>query len=320
MMKQKKRSTKKNKPLKPAHSQAPGNRRAAGTTKRKSIKIGIPVGIAAVLIIAGLIWISAGRKEEQARARSDESKTEMRQRLEEIPPAAGSALDFTESKYGIEMTHVRGGTLMIGCTPEQEGDCYDYEEPAHSVTPGDFYIGKYEVTQAQWKAVMENNPSDFKGDNLPVENVSWDDAQEFIRKLNAATGKTYRLPSEAEWEYAARGGDKSRAYKYSGSNDAKEVAWHYENSEGRTHPVGTKRANELGIHDMSGNVWEWVYDLYANDDSTEPANHESRNEGSFRVIRGGGWGSYARGIRVSNYYNNGSGNHYNILGFRLACD
>jgi len=219
------------------------------------------------------------------------------------------------------MAYVRGGTFLMGCTPEYEDDCYDYEEPAQLATVGDFYIGKYEVTQAQWKAVMGNNPSDFKGDDLPVENVSWNDAREFIQKLNAATGKEFRLPTEIEWEYAARGGRHSRGYKYSGSNNVEDVAWYESNAENKTHPVGTKKANELGIYDMSGNVWEWMSNLYENNNDGNPrTNTAGKGEGSFRMIRGGGWGSYARGVRVSNYYNNGSGYYYNILGFRLACD
>jgi len=163
--------------------------------------------------------------------------------------------DFDEailSEWG--MVFVEGGTFMMGATSEQESDAFDWEKPAHRVTLSDFYIGKYEVTQAQWKAVMGSNPSYFKGDNLPVERVSWGDCQEFIRKLNERTGLTFRLPTEAEWDYAARGGNRSRGYKYSGSDDPDEVAWYWDNSGIKTHPVGQKRANELGLYDMSGNV------------------------------------------------------------------
>ena len=157
-----------------------------------------------------------------------------------------------KSAWGaIEMVFVQGGTFMMGATPEQGGDCHDDEKPAHQVTLSEYSIGKYEVTQGQWKEVMSDNPSYFKGDdNLPVENVSWGDVQEFIRKLNKKTGESYRLPTEAEWEYAARGGSQSREYKYSGSNNVNDVAWYWDNSEGKTHPVGTKEANELGIYDM----------------------------------------------------------------------
>jgi len=206
----------------------------------------------------------------------------------------------------------------MGCTPEQGEDCYEYEDTARLVTLSDFYIGKYEVTQAQWEAVMSGNPSNFKGDDLPVENVSWNEIQEFIGKLNQSTGREYRLPTEAEWEYAARGGRRNRAYKYSGSNNVGEVAWFEGNSEKTTHPVGTKKANELGLHDMSGNVWEWVSDWYGDYDNDQRKDPGGPDQGTSRVIRGGGWGSYARGVRVSNFYNNNPDNRYNILGFRLA--
>ena len=160
----------------------------------------------------------------------------------------------------IEMVFVKGGTFMMGATPEQGSDAGDGEKPVHSVTVSDFYIGKYEVTQAQWKAVMGKNPSHYKGENRPVERVSWYDIQKFIEKLNAKTGKRYRLPTEAEWEYAARGGNQSKGYKYSGSNDIGSVAWYTNNSGDRTHPVGQKQPNELGLYDMTGNVWEWCSD------------------------------------------------------------
>lgn len=149
-----------------------------------------------------------------------------------------------------------------------------------------FHIGKYEVTQGQWKAVMGSNPSFFKGgDNYPVEQVSWMDVQEFIRRLNASTGKNFRLPTEAEWEYAALGGDKNREYEYSGSNKINDVAWYKDNSGGSTHPAGTKQPNVLGIYDMSGNVWEWCQDWY--DDKQD-----------YRVQRGGSWRHAAGSCRV----------------------
>ncbi len=186
---------------------------------------------------------------------------------------------------GIEMVFVEGGTFDMGSNE------YDEEKPVHSVTVGDFYIGKTEVTQAQYQAVMGNNPSGFKGDNLPVEQVSWNDAVAYCKKLSQKEGVTYRLPTEAEWEYAARGGNQSRRYTYSGSNNVGDVAWYCENSGSKTQPVGTKQPNELGIYDMSGNVWEWCNDWY---DGNYYKNSPSRNprgasSGSDRVLRGGSW-------------------------------
>ena len=152
------------------------------------------------------------------------------------------------------MVHVEGGTFTMGCTPEQENECRDNEKPAQEITLSDFYIGKHEVTQVLWLTVMgqDENRSHAQGP-LPVVMVRWSDIQEFITKLNAMKDMNYRLPTEAEWEYAARGGNKSLGYKYSGSNNVDEIAWYLDNSDGVTHPVGKKRENELGIYDMSGN-------------------------------------------------------------------
>jgi len=221
------------------------------------------------------------------------------------------------------MALVQGGVFSMGCTNEQGSDCWDDEKPAHQVTVSSFYIGKYEVTQAQWKAVMGNDKdsSYFKGDNLPVEQVRWSEVQEFIRKLNEQTGKHYRLPTEAEWEFAARGGIKSNGHKYSGSNTVDIVTWHKGNSKGITHHVGEKQANELGLYDMSGNVWEWCNDwydkdYYQNKSTVNPAGPDT--PGSKRVIRGGSWYSNARNARVScRYYFDPADRGYNI-GFRLA--
>jgi len=185
-----------------------------------------------------------------------------------------------------EMVFVEGGKFTMGCTAEQGSDCDKNEMPSKQITVSRFYIGKYEVTQAQWKEVMGENPSHFKGDSLPVENVSWIDIKEFIDKLNARTGKNYRLPTEAEWEFAARGGKKSKNYKYSGSNSFENVAWHNGNSS-NIRPVGQKEPNELDIYDMSGNVWEWCndwYGIYSNDVLTDP---DGPSLGESRVIRGG---------------------------------
>jgi formylglycine-generating enzyme required for sulfatase activity len=223
-----------------------------------------------------------------------------------------------DNSLGIQMVFVKGGTFTMGCTSEQGSGCSNDEKPAHQVTVSDFYIGKYEVTQAQWKSVMSSNPSNFKGDNLPVEQVSWGDVQEFIRKLNAQTGKNYRLPTEAEWEYAARGGAQSRGYKYSGSNTVGNVAWYDENSGNTTHPVGQKSPNELGLYDMSGNVWEWCSDWYGAYNSSWLADPIGPSSGSYRVVRGGSWGNVAQRVRVPYRSDYTPGDRNNLLGFRLA--
>jgi formylglycine-generating enzyme required for sulfatase activity len=218
----------------------------------------------------------------------------------------------------IEMVFVQGGVFTMGCTEEQGDDCVEGENPAHQVTVSDFYIGKYVVTQAQWKAVMTNNPARFKGDNLPVESVSLNDVQEFINRLNAQTGKLYRLPTEAEWEFAARGGNSTMGYKYSGSNTVDDVSWYKDNSANATHPVGTKSPNELGIYDMNGNVYEWCndwYGMYTKSAKTDPTGVSS---GSHRVIRGGGWSSTAKYARAASRYISTSESRNSNLGFRLA--
>ena len=218
----------------------------------------------------------------------------------------------------IDMVRVEAGTFTMGATAEME-DPYGDEKPTHRVTlTNDYYIGKYEVTQALWKAVMGKKPSKFKGDNLPVEQVSWDDCQKFISKLNRITGKTFRLPTEAEWEYAARGGNKSRGYQYSGSNNLSDVAWFLDNSGSKTHAVGTKQPNELGIYDMTGNVWEWCQDWYGAYSSSSQVNPTGANSGSSRMIRGGCWISGARGCRSSYRYDCTPGYRRNGVGLRLV--
>ena len=234
--------------------------------------------------------------------------------------ASGSNAISIPVKDGIsiEMVKVEAGTFMMGATPEMEKPNSD-EKPLHQVTLiNDYYMGKYEVTQALWEAVMGSNPSYFKGDNLPVEKVSWNDCQEFISKLNSLTGRKFRLPTEAEWEYAARGGKKSRGYQYSGNSNITDVAWYDGNSGSKTHPVGTKQANELGIYDMSGNVYEWCLDWYGSYSSSSQTNPTGADSGSFRVFRGGGWGIYARGCRLSYRYIFTPDDRRSYLGLRLA--
>ena len=216
------------------------------------------------------------------------------------------------------MVYVSGGTFTMGGTSEQGNDAYDDEKPTHSVTLSSYYICKYEVTQALWRAVMGSNPSYFKGDNLPVECVSWNDCQTFINRLNSYTGRNFRLPTEAEWEFAARGGNYSRHYKYSGSNYIGDVAWYDGNSGSRTHPVGTKQANELGLYDMSGNVYEWCSDWYGSYSSYSQSNPTGATSGSYRVERGGCWGNGARFCRSSFRGRYAPGFSDDALGLRLV--
>ena len=210
------------------------------------------------------------------------------------------------------MVYVSGGTFIMG------GDESSDQTPTHSVTLSSYYICKYEVTQALWRAVMGSNPSKFKGDNLPVEQVSWNDCQTFINRLNNYTGRNFRLPTEAEWEFAARGGNYSRHYKYSGSNYISDVAWYCDNSGNRTHPVGTKQANELGLYDMSGNVWEWCSDRYGSYSSYSQSNPTGATSGFGRVERGGNWCGLARYCCSSHRSYYAPGNSFDDLGLRLV--
>jgi formylglycine-generating enzyme required for sulfatase activity len=218
-----------------------------------------------------------------------------------------------------EMILVRAGTFQMG---SNEG--LDSEKPVHSVSVSNFYIGKYEVTQKQWRDIMGSDPPGlgFPGcDQCPVESVSWDDIQEFLQKLNAKfPGKNYRLPSEAEWEYAARGGAQSKGYEYAGSNNVAEVAW-YGDIDGKTHPVGGKKANELGIYDMSGNVWEWCQDVWHQNYQGAPGDGSawtSGDEQDRRVLRGGSWVDYVNYCRSASRNWNRSTDGIISFGFRLA--
>lgn len=198
-----------------------------------------------------------------------------------------------------KMIRVEGGTFMMGATSEQGSDAYRDERPIHQVSLSSYYLGKTQVTQELWQEVMGKNPSFFKGNHLPVEEVSWEDCQEFICRLNQRTGKNFRLPTEAEWEYAARGGQKSKGYKFAGSNNIDDVAWYDDNCEGRTREVGLKCANELGLYDMSGNVYEYCQDLYDDYSSSVQTNPCGSSYGYDNVRRGGSWYNYETCCRVS---------------------
>ena len=248
-------------------------------------------------------------------------------------PQGSDKKGITVEGVSFNMIKVEGGTFKMGAqSTDPNGENYDSEsesgeQPIHSVTLDNYYIGETEVTQELWEAVMGTNPSGFIGSNKPVERVSWNDCQEFINKLNQLTGINFRLPTEAEWEYAARGGNKSQGYKYAGSNNIGEVAWYdgnaYDVGESSpdygTHQVGTKAPNELGLYDMSGNVWEWCSDWYGSYSSSSQTNPTGPLSGSRRVERGGGWGISAQYSRVAYRYGTAPGTRGNVLGFRLVC-
>lgn len=216
------------------------------------------------------------------------------------------------------MIKVEAGSFIMGCTNEGNGECKNKETPCHNVTiTRDYYIGEYEVTQKLYKAVMGDNPSHFKADDNPVEMVSWNDAQKFCTELSRITGRNFTLPTEAEWEYAARGGKKSTGTIYSGGSNLVIVSWSGYNSDDQTHPVGRLRPNELGIYDMSGNVNEWCLDWYAvysSDNQTDPVGPDT---GLYRVLRGGGSGDYL-GHSVMSRGNDGPQYRSYFRGFRIV--
>lgn len=226
---------------------------------------------------------------------------------------------------GMKLVYVAPGSFQMGST---DSDIFSDEKPVHRVTISKgYWIGKYEVTQNEYQAIMGHNPSHFKGSNYPVESVSWNDAVKFCKKLSTReqsngrlpSGYDYRLPTEAEWEFAARGGTRSRGYKYSGSDDVDNVAWYNSNLDNKTHEVGTKSGNELGIYDMSGNVWEWCYDWYGssynNGTQADPAGPVT---GSYRVARGGCWGSDVRSCRSASRSAGSPVAAGDATGFRIA--
>ena len=232
-----------------------------------------------------------------------------------IDPEAAKTKTYTVNGVQFQMVSVEGGTFQMG---SETGD--SDEKPVHEVKLNGFSIGQTEVTKELWEAVMGTNPSNWKGLKLPVEKVSWNDCQTFITKLNSLTGQQFRLPTEAEWEYAARGGNQSKGYTYSGSNNLEDVAWYTSNSGSKTHDVATKAPNELGIYDMSGNVWEWCQDWYGSSyySSSLINNPTGPSSGSYRVCRGGSWSYAATGCRCARRNFGSPGGTSTSLGFRLA--
>ena len=245
-------------------------------------------------------------------------------------PQGGTVETITVNGVSFNMIKVQGGTFTMGATVEQGSGAESDEKPTHQVTLSDYYIGETEVTQELWQAVMGTTIQEQAkkgtygtslygvGNSYPMYYISWDDCQTFITKLNQLTGKNFRLPTEAEWEYAARGGQKSRGYKYAGSNALSDVAWCTGNSGSKTHPVKQKQANELGLYDMSGNVWEWCQDRHGSYSSNAQTNPTGPSSGSYRVSRGGGWNGSASYCRVAfrNWDSPGDRGYY--LGFRVV--
>jgi sulfatase modifying factor 1 len=246
---------------------------------------------------------------------------------------AASAYAQTPPKVPENMIRVEGGTFQMGDT---FGDGQSREKPVHAVTVSSFVIAKYLVTQKEWRDVMGTDPSHFKGDDLPVESVSWFDAVQYCNKLSAKNGldacytingenvtcdfsrSGFRLPTEAEWEYAAKGGRQSRGTEYAGSSSLDEVAWYYGNSGNKTHPVGQKQANELGLYDMSGNLWEWCNDWYGPYGPSAQTDPRGADSGRDRVLRGGSWNDDASTVRAAyrNFRKPGSSAIYG--GFRVV--
>jgi len=234
-----------------------------------------------------------------------------------LDPKMAEAIKSIESK----MVTIQGGTFTMGCVNQQDTDCINWEKPRHTVTLSEFKIGKYDVTQKEWKTIMGTTPSGKYCAECPVVNVTWFEAQEFINKLNQMSGKNYRLPTEAEWEYAAKGGDKAHGYKFSGANEAEMVAWYDSIISKEIHPVGQKKPNELGLYDMSGDVWQWCSDwfdpkFYSNSPSNNPAGPSIATKD--RVVRGGSWWGPMRDCRVANRDKFAPESKDDDVGFRLV--
>jgi len=259
---------------------------------------------------------SAGRTEVEVVPAKAEQKVSQKGTIAE--PSTESGKSFQDPYTGMELVFLKGGCFEMGDT---FGDGSPDEKPVHEVCVEDFYMGKYEVTQGQWETVMGNNPSRFKERDRPVEQVSWNDVQQFISRLKDASGRKFRLPTEAEWEYAARSGGKRE--KYAGTSqegDLGEYAWYFVNSGSQTHPVGEKRPNGLGLYDMSGNVWEWCTDWYGENyyQGSSKNNPEGPFNGSYRVLRGGSWFNDSGNARAAYRYCFGPAYRGGTIGFRLC--
>ena len=247
---------------------------------------------------------------------------------QELPPLAPVIQQLIDN-----MVHVEGGFFMMGSNLEEDNECKTDDEhpalkegPIHQVTLSSFSIGRYEVTQEEWLTVMGSSLSEFKSGKMPVKRVCWWDCQDFIKKLNRLTGMNFRLPTEAEWEFAARGGNKSHGYRYSGSDCLDDVAWYSDNckddeaesTEDSTHEVGKKSPNELGLYDMSGNVCEWCATYWGGYPSSAQTDPQGPTSGTYRVYRGGSWYYNASFCRVARRYGATPDYLSSVIGFRLA--
>ncbi len=292
--------------LKPAEAPKP---QPDKTPKKKSKNLKIVFGGllgVALVVLAIVLFTSTGNSTEDSDSETGRTESSLPSRE-----------TITVNGVSFDMIRVEGGTYYMGAQSSNssaknyDSEAWEWDGPVHQETVSTFYMGETEVTQELWQAVMGTNPSYFKGSQKPVECVSWDECQKFIQKLNSKTERQFRLPTEAEWEYAARGGNKSKGYKYSGSNSIGQVAWYDDNSSNTTHPVKQKSPNELGLYDMSGNVGEWTSSYWR-------SNYNASEDRSRRVRRGGSWYNYASYARVSyrDYYSPGSSN--SGIGLRLV--
>ena len=288
-------------------------RPAASMKSTRTVILSVLAGLLLVLLVFGAI----------ARCTNNHSSDDT---LPLYPLQADPTLDITVNGVTFTMVLVEGGTFMMGATAEQT-DAASSEKPAHQVTLSPYYIGQTEVTQALWEAVMGETPTgddplwtyeEGLGDNYPAYYISYNDVLSFISKLNSLTGRTFRMPTEAEWEYAARGGNKSKGYLYSGGNTLDNLGWYESNSSSKAHPVAQKSANELGLYDMSGNVWEWCSDWYDTYSSSPQTNPTGPRTGSDRVLRGGGLYNDATYCRVAVRVRNTPSDCYRDSGVRLA--
>ena len=266
------------------------------------------------LLLASLFSISCSKTDDL----SSRTPSDTDPQPDAYPDQTIQSKTFTVGGVSFNMMLVEAGTFTMGAN-HQPDDPFDDEQPAHLVTlTNDYYLGQTEVTQDLWQAVMGSNPSDFKDLYLPVEKVSWYDCHEFIRRLTDSTGCHFRLPTEAEWEFAARGGNNSSGCRYAGSNNLDEVAWYGANSHRRTNPVGVKRPNELGLYDMNGNVFEWCQDGYGPYSSAPQTNPSGPADAPFRVLRGGSWISLALYCRIPKRDANTPDFSFGNIGLRLA--